>query len=245
MNRVRIAIAPHEHALNAAGPQPPWYRHVMTLAGSHVLLKTFGTTFFIAVFFAAYFHLLKQPAYAVTVMPVIWLDRLVAFQPLALPLYISLWIYVSLPVVLLATRRELYGYGLAMATTCLAGLIVFYFWPSAVPVPPVDWSRYPAVNFLKTLDVAGNACPSLHVTTAVFSGLWLQHLLRRLTAPRWLLILNATWCVGIVYSTLATRQHVAVDVLAGLLLGTVAAWVSLRYRVNTPAFDNIRPRSIY
>ncbi|MHB8746901.1 MAG: phosphatase PAP2 family protein [Gammaproteobacteria bacterium] len=231
--------------MNEAAQQRPWYRQVAALISSHVLLKTFGTTLFIGVFFAAYFYLLKQPAFPTTVMPFIWLDRLFDFQPLALPLYISLWIYVSLPVALLATRRELFGYGLAMATTCLAGLIVFYFWPTAVPAAHVDWSRYPDVNFLKTLDATGNACPSLHVTTAIFSGIWLHHLLRRLGVPLWLLILNVSWCGGIVYSTLATRQHVAVDVLAGFLLGMMAAWLSLRYRVNTLAFDNISPRSIY
>jgi len=200
-----------------------------------VLLKTFGTTLFIAVFFAAYFYLLKQPAFPTTVMPFIWLDRLFDFQPLALPLYISLWVYVSLPVALLATRRELFGYGLAMATTCLAGLIVFYFWPTAVPAAHVDWSRYPDVNFLKNMDATGNACPSLHVTTAIFSGIWLHYLLRRLGVPLWLLVANVTWCVGIVYSTLATRQHVAVDVLAGFVLGTLAAWLSLRRRFAAKA----------
>lgn len=205
---------------------------MMTLAGRDVLLKTFGTTLFIAVFFAAYFYLLKHPAYPVTVMPVIWLDHVIAFQPQALPLYLSLWLYVSLPVALLGSPRELYRYGLAAAATCGIGLGVFYFWPTAVPLAAVEWSRYPDIAFLKNIDAAGNACPSLHVTTAVFSGFWLQRLLRRLDAPRWLLAGNAMWCAGIVYATIATRQHVAADVLAGILLGTGAAWVSLRRRCN-------------
>ncbi|UUZ71359.1 hypothetical protein LP415_20210 [Polaromonas sp. P1(28)-8] len=29
-------------------------------------------------------------------MPVIGLDQLISFEPLALPLYLSLWVYVSL-----------------------------------------------------------------------------------------------------------------------------------------------------
>ncbi len=39
-------------------------------------------------------------------------------------------------------------------------------------------------------------------------------------------------CIGIVYSTIATRQHVAVDALAGLLLGMLAAYWSLRERMR-------------
>ena len=196
-------------------------------------LKSIGTTLFISLFFAAYFYLLKDPAYPTTVMPFTLLDRLIGFEPLALPLYFSLWVYVSLPPALLATRRELFGYGKVMAWTCLAGLVVFYFWPTAVPAANIDWTQYPDVNFLKNMDASGNACPSLHVTTAVFSGIWLHHLLRRFGAPQWLLVFNGMWCIGIVYSTLATRQHVAVDVLAGLVLGVLAAYLSLRHRVVT------------
>ncbi|MBK5104837.1 MAG: phosphatase PAP2 family protein [Burkholderiales bacterium] len=210
----------------------PWYRQAAAVLSSHVLLKSIGTPVFIGVFFGAYFYLLRHPAYPITVMPIILLDRLIGFQPGALPLYISLWIYVSLPPALLATRRELYGYAMAMAATCLAGLIVFYFWPTAVPAAYIDWARYPDVAFLKSMDAAGNACPSLHVVTAVFSGVWLHHLLRRFGAPPWILALNWLWCIGIVYSALATRQHVAVDVLAGLALGVLAATLSLRHRVR-------------
>ena len=219
--------------MNESSQQRPWYRLVAAVIATHVYLKSIGTTLFISLFFAAYFYLLKDPAYPTTVMPFTLLDRLIGFQPLALPVYFSLWVYVSLPPALLATRRELFGYGKAIATTCLAGLIVFYFWPTAVPAATIDWAQYPDVHFLKSIDAAGNACPSLHVATAVFSGIWLHHLLRRFGTSAWLLAFNWLWCIGIVYSTLATRQHVAVDVLAGLVLGALAATLSLRYRELT------------
>jgi len=219
--------------LSENNQQTPWYCQAAAAISRHLVLKSIGTPLFIGLFFGAYFYLLKQPAYPATVMPITSLDRLIGFQPLALPIYISLWIYVSLPPALLATRRELYGYGLAMAGTCLAGLIVFYFWPTAVPAADIDWARYPGVAFLKSMDASGNAFPSLHVATAVFSGIWLHHLLRRLGAPPRILIFNWVWCTGIVYSALATRQHVAVDVLAGLVLGVLAAYLSLRHRAQT------------
>ena len=218
--------------LNENNQQTPWHRQVAAVIPMHMHLKSIGTMLFISLFFGAYFYLLKTPAYPTTVMPITLLDRLIGFQPLTLPIYLSLWVYVSLPPALLATRRELYGYGLAMAGTCLAGLIVFYFWPTAVPAADIDWAQYPDVEFLKSMDASGNACPSLHVATAIFSGIWLNHLLRRFGAPLWILICNWTWCIAIVYSTLATRQHVAVDVLAGLVLGVLAAWLSLRQRAD-------------
>ena len=221
--------------LNEDSQQMPWYRQAAAVIPMHMHLKSIGTMLFISLFFGAYFYLLKAPAYLTTVMPITVLDRLIGFQPLTLPIYISLWVYVSLPPALLATRRELYGYGLAMAGTCLAGLIVFYFWPTAVPAANIDWAQYPDVDFLKSMDASGNACPSLHVATAIFSGIWLHHLLRRFGTPLWMLTFNWTWCIGIIYSTLATRQHVAVDVLAGLVLGVLGAYLSLRQRMDAGA----------
>lgn len=217
----------------------PWYRQAAAAIFTHIYLKSIGTPLFIGLFFGAYFYVLKNPVYPITVMPVIVLDRLIPFQPLAFYAYISLWVYVSLPPALLASRRELYGYGVAMAATCLAGLAVFYFWPTAVPPADIDWARYPGMEFLKNLDASGNACPSLHVATVVFSGMWLHRLLRRFGAPWWMLLINGGWCAGIVYSTLAVRQHVAVDVLAGLALGLLAGWLSLRGR----AFADVRHSS--
>ncbi len=163
-------------------------------------------------------------------MPVTALDHLIPFQPLTFYIYVSLWVYVSLPPALMALRRELYGYAVAMALMCLAGLGIFYFWPTAVPPADIDWALYPDMEFLKNLDAAGNACPSLHVATAVFSGMWLHRLLRRFGSPWWMLLINGAWCAGIVYSTLAVRQHVVVDVLAGLVLGVLVAILSLRSR---------------
>ena len=40
---------------------------------------------------------------------------------------------------------------------------------------------------------------------------------------------NWLWCLGILYSTVAIRQHVVLDVLAGAGLGAVVAAVHLRF----------------
>ncbi len=220
--------------MSAHSRAPPWYRQAVSAAGQHMLLKAVGTTAFITLFFIAYFFVLRHPAYPPVVMPAIWLDRLIAFQPLALPVYFSLWVYVSILPALFASRAELYRYALSMTLMCVIGLIIFYAWPTAAPAPDIDWARYPDMAFLKSIDAAGNACPSLHVATAVLSAAWFHHLLRRFTAPLWVLGANWVWCLGIVYSTVAIRQHVAVDALAGFALGGAAAWLSLNWSSSFP-----------
>jgi membrane-associated phospholipid phosphatase len=216
--------------MNAVAPTTPWWLRAAAVARSDMWLKAIGTTAFISTFFVAYFYVLRHPAYAPTVMPVLWLDRAIGFEPLALPLYLSLWLYVSLLPAFIATRAELYRYGASMALMCALGLSIFYFWPTGAPTPDIDWSQYPDMDFLKNIDASGNACPSLHVATAFFTAIWFRHLLRRFGGPWWILVFNWAWCAGIVYSTIAIRQHVAVDAAAGLVLGGVAAWLSLRQR---------------
>lgn len=215
-----------------SGRDPLWYRQAATAFGKYMVLKSIGTTVFISMFFVAYFRVLNHPATPPTVMPAVWLDHLIPFEPLALPVYLSLWFYVSLVPALLSTQPELYRYGAAMFLMCGIGLSIFYFWPTGAPPPDIDWAQYPDMRFLKSIDASGNACPSLHVAAALFSAIWLHHLLFRFGGPAWLHMCNWAWCTGIVYSTLAIRQHVAVDAGAGLILGGMLAWLSLRYQVR-------------
>jgi membrane-associated phospholipid phosphatase len=86
------------------------------------------------------------------------------------------------------------------------------------------------MQFLKRVDVAGNACPSLHAAFCVFTAAVLHAQLRSLGAARWLLAGNLLLGAGILYSTVATRQHVVLDVVAGAALGLV---VALGYQAAT------------
>lgn len=191
--------------------------------------KLIGISLCMSAFFVVYFQVLNHPVYPVTLVPLTAVDRLVGFWPAALPLYLSLWVYVSLAPSLLIDRRELVSYGLAAVVLSVIGLGIFLLWPTAVPPPDVDWSQHPRFAFLKAVDASGNACPSLHVAFAVFTAFWLARLLRQLGAGPFARGLNWLWCAGILYSTVATRQHVSLDVLAGAALGAAVAVVHLRW----------------
>jgi membrane-associated phospholipid phosphatase len=188
--------------------------------------KMAGTILFMAAFFVVYFRLLRQPLFPVTVVPRLGLDRLIGFHPDVLPLYFSLWIYVSLPPAFLDNRRELLRYLLSATILSLAGFAIFLVWPTEVPTADIDWSHYPAFAFLKNVDASGNACPSMHAAFAVFTAIWFERPLRGVGAGPMARALNWLWCLGILYSTVATRQHVVVDMLAGAALGFVVGRAS-------------------
>lgn len=201
-----------------------WVQRVLTRWPAKML----GTTLGMTAFFVAYFWLLKHPLDPVAIMPLTAVDHLIGFQPWALPLYLSLWFYVSLAPALLIDDRELVSYGVATAILSVIGLGTFFFWPTAIPRPDVDWSQHSAFAFLQAADAAGNACPSLHVAFAVFTAIWFGRILPRMNAGRTIRALNWLWCAGILYSTIAIRQHVALDVLAGAFLGAAVAVAHLR-----------------
>jgi membrane-associated phospholipid phosphatase len=195
------------------------------------LLKFVGISGFMWLFFQAYFHLLHNPARPVTVMPLTALDHWISFQPGAMVAYLSLWFYVGIPAGLMPNFRHLLVYGVWATALCLTGLAIFYAFPTAVPAAglSVDVTQHPAFALLQGVDAPGNACPSLHVAGALFSALWIERLLRQLGTPVWPRALSGVWLLLIVYSTMAVKQHVALDVAAGSVLAALFAWPSMRW----------------
>lgn len=215
-------------------PAPaPWAAALWLRMRRHFLLKLVGTTTFTWLFFIGYFHLLREPAYAVAVMPLTALDRLIPFQPPMLFAYLTLWFYVGIAPGLQLTVRDLLAYGAWIAALCLTGLGLFYAWPSAVPPLGVDVSGFAGFQMLQGVDAAGNACPSMHVAVAIFTAVWIGHVLRQAGAPRWLQAINVGWFLLIAWSTLAIKQHVVLDAVAGALLGVLFVLPSLHWRPAT------------
>ncbi len=193
-------------------------------------LKLLGTTLWTWAFFLVYFHLLHFPAHAVTTVPPTALDRLIPFQPEALIAYVSLWIYVGTAPGLQATFIELLSYGFWAGALLLTGLGLFWMWPTQVAHTSFDPGGFPGFDLLRGIDAAGNACPSMHVAIAIFTAIWMEWVLRRVGAPCWTRVVSWVWFVAIAYSTLALKQHVTIDVIAGALLGGGFAAMSLRWR---------------
>ncbi|MBT2335064.1 phosphatase PAP2 family protein [Variovorax paradoxus] len=219
-----MAPLPRTHS-----PQP-WTADIGLRIRRLFWLKAIGTTVFTWLFFIGYFHMLRNPAYPVVVMPLTALDHLIPFQPYTLGAYLSLWVYVGVAPGLQLSFRELVVYGLWIGALCLTGLGLFYFWPTQIPPLAIDASGYPGFAMLQGVDAAGNACPSMHVAVAIFTAIRLDHVLREARTPVFLRLANWLWFAAIAYSTLAVKQHVVLDALAGALLGMAFALPSLRWR---------------
>lgn len=223
----------HVPGLMVSSNKPPigesdgWLRQAKYRAFRLWPLKTLGITGFMLLFFLGYFGVMQHPLATPTVMPLTIIDEWIPFTPAAFGFYASLWLFVSLPPAFLLDLRQLLGYGLWIGALCISSLIVFWVWPTTIPPFGLDWEQYPTIAKIKGFDISGNACPSLHVATAVFSAAWLHHILRLINAPRWMAIANWIYCLIIIWSTIAIRQHVAIDAIAGTAVGLTFAQLSL------------------
>ncbi len=211
---------------SAATGRDAWWRELLRRFACCWLLKGLGTTVLMTLFFIAYFYLLNAPRDEPVVMPETWIDHQVLFQPYFFYLYASLWVYVSLVPALMPDRTTLVRYGVAISVLCLAGLAVFLAFPTSIERDPGLWAGEPAFAWLAAVDSAGNAFPSLHVATALFSAFWMDRLIRAIGMPAFWRGLSALWALGIVYSTLAIGQHVVWDVVGGAMLAAAFAWIS-------------------
>lgn len=225
-------------------PDTAWYRQLRARYCRLFWLKCCGTTIIMVLFFAGYFQVLRNPAYPLTIMPVTAIDALVPFYPPALLIYASLWLYVPLAPAMLLGLRELLNFGVWIVGLCISGLLIFYFWPTTLAPHGFDRSQYWGFDILQGVDAAANACPSLHVATAVFSFYWLDRVLQEMNVGIPGRALNVLWLAAIAYSTLATKQHVFIDVAAGFAFGSVFAMASLWCRDAVSWTAYLRQQSV-
>lgn len=209
---------------------PAWSAEIWFRVRHLFVLKVIGTSVFTWIFFVGYFYLLRHPASPPTVMPLTVLDHLIPLQPPMLVAYLSLWLYVGVAPGLQRNFVELVMYGGWVSAMCAAGLLLFYLFPTQIPSTGLAPTDFPGFALMQGVDAAGNACPSMHVAVAAFTALWVEQIFLETGTPAWLRLANFLWFAAIVYSTLAVKQHVALDAVAGIVLGLAFAIPSLMWR---------------
>ena len=163
----------------------------------------------------------RWPVFPVTAYPATWLDRTVPFLPIAAWPYLSLWFYMAFAGLMLVKRDDVWRCFWIMAAMGAIADLVFLIHPTLIPIRPV-LSVQPYA-FIVAHDGRGNACPSLHVAYTLFAAVMMHDWLPRFRRPALLRTASWTWASVIVFSTLAIRQHVAMDVAGGAVLGVAGA----------------------
>jgi len=158
--------------------------------------------------------------------PELPLDRAVPLQPAWALVYGSLYLFlILLPVFLVRQEEQIRRTVRAYLMVWITAYLCFLICPTMAPRPAkvmgtgfVAWG----LRFLYSADPPYNCFPSLHVAHSFVSALTCYRVHRGVG-------IAAALCASLVgVSTLYTKQHYVLDVIAGVFLACVACLVFLR-----------------
>jgi len=144
------------------------------------------------------------------------IDAAIPFVPWTGLIYLSLNLLLVLTPIMLARPAATLPFLAAMVGQLIVAWFAFEMFPVALPptepVDPLSWGGW-LYRLATVSNLDGNGLPSLHVAFAL-SCAWAigPRLSPTLRLPLWL------WALAICVSTLTTKQHYAVDAVAGALL---------------------------
>jgi fatty acid desaturase/membrane-associated phospholipid phosphatase len=165
-----------------------------------------------------YFGIEHSRLFDAALIPVTPLDRVIPFVSAFIVLYISFFLLILIPLLVVGDPQELrdvaFGFGLIVVVSSVA----FLFWPTMISTTAANRMT------LLALDTERNACPSLHASLALYCALCAQRRIKTGIAQCGLWI----WTVLVMASTLLIKRHVAIDIAAGAALGLVVYIVLFR-----------------
>ncbi len=159
-------------------------------------------------------------------VPLLALDRIVPLQPIWALVYGPLYLFlILLPVLVVRQDEQIRRTVLAYLTVWIVAYACFLLYPTTASRPDKVIGEGFAVwglRFLYSSDPPYNCFPSLHVAHSFVSALTVHRVHRGVG--------NAATvsAVLVAVSTLFTRQHYVADVIAGVLLASMAYVVFLR-----------------
>lgn len=183
--------------------------------GNKILSITVGYGIFCVFYVGAQLNLFQDPV----APPALELDQQLPFLPE------SVWLYNSQFVFMASTlwftrddeRLDRACYGILLGT--VLAFLIFSVYPTEMPSRPIiDGQGLTAMLWqaLYSVDKPSNCMPSLHCCLALIGALSISSRGRLFTVGAGL------WAGAIAFSTLVTKQHVVLDVLAGLSLGLLS-----------------------
>lgn len=160
------------------------------------------------------------------------LDQQIPFVPWTVTIYLGCYVFwiVNYVIGCRQEKEEAFRFMCADVYAKLICMICFVVFPTTNTRPVIEgtsiWEE--AMRFLYSIDAADNLFPSIHCLTSWFCFIAVR---KNEKIPKWYQILSFLIAVSICISTLTTKQHVPVDVIAGILLAEVSY-----YRVGKNGF---------
>jgi membrane-associated phospholipid phosphatase len=153
------------------------------------------------------------------------IDNFIPFTSWAIWIYHSQFVFLLLSIYIIKKPENLSHTFYAMAMACLLSFAIFIIYPTTIPrlVQTSDGLTAKAFQILYSIDSAANCFPSLHVSLACLSAIGVFHEKKRFSA------FAILWACLIAFSTMATKQHYFVDVIAGLAIAIISRLTAVKF----------------
>ncbi|OFZ55288.1 MAG: hypothetical protein A2428_09095 [Bdellovibrionales bacterium RIFOXYC1_FULL_54_43] len=186
------------------------------------LMATMATVLYLT---SNHFHFFP-PQY----LPMSWVDQVVPFVPLTIWIYLSEYLFFVTIYFLCKDMANANKYLYSFFACQTVSVLIFWIWPTTYPRElfplireQLDPLTYFAFNALRSADTPANCCPSLHVSSVYLSSfIYLDDQPKKFP-------LFFIWASLIALSTLTTKQHYLIDVVAGLFMAMTFYWIFHRY----------------
>lgn len=159
-------------------------------------------------------------------VPALSLDNAIPLRPSWSLIYGSLYVFVILPLLIVRQPEQIRRTVSAYLMIWIIAYVCFLIYPTVAPHPfkihEQDFFAWVLGSVIYNCDVPYNCFPSLHVAHSFVSALTCYHVHRGVG------IAAVIWASLIGISTLFTKQHYILDVIAGVLLAYFAYVVFLQ-----------------
>lgn len=162
-----------------------------------------------------------------------YLDNKIPVIPIFVIVYFGCYIFWIVNYILISriSKEQCYRLAIADLTGKLICGIIYIAYPTTNIRPDIASSGIfvDMLKFLYSIDAANNLFPSIHVLVSwnCFIGIRNSE-----SVPKWYRYFSLFTAIMICISTLTTKQHVLVDVFAGLILSELTWQFALRLQIN-------------
>ena len=204
-----------------------WPADLAARVSAHWRFKVALSAALTLLFCIPYFTLQHVVVFPVRTLDLTAIDRAVAFDPRWVWIYQSVYVLIAMVPWLATSRPLLERYARGFVGLSVVAFACFLFFPVAGPRP----ETVPTTGMFSWLvwyDKPTNAMPSLHVGLAAYTVMFGARATAGWRDPSTrlrLVAIGVLWVAAIAYAALATKQHYAVDVPAGVVAAWLAHWL--------------------
>jgi membrane-associated phospholipid phosphatase len=158
--------------------------------------------------------------------PTLW-DRAIPFVPETAWIYQSLFLLLPLTYFSLSDQNQIRQFTLGFTSLVTIFALMFWMYPTEIVRPTVEEQQRSNIYQYLILNVDGpeNAFPSLHAALTAFLGYNLHQRVKHVSYSHTFRTALLLWIMVLLFATLATKQHLWIDILVGAPAGFITAYI--------------------